>query len=96
MKTGNDRPKFDSLSAESVEKALALADSFLSDNGVEYDKRSLLRPVLKDVLLAYRRQGENAPFELEFRRRWRKSTVTLRVKSASLNVLEADATISAW
>ena len=91
MKLAYDHPRFDSLSEESVEKAIETADSFLSDNGVEYELRSVFRPILEDALLAYRRQDEGTPFELIYKRSWSKITVTLRVEGESRNILEQDA-----
>ena len=90
MKLAYDRPHFDSLTAENISRAVKQADTFFADNGVEYEKRTFTRSLLRDMLQDYREQDKNAPFELVFKRRWSKITVTLRVESGSLDVTEKE------
>ena len=90
MKLAYDHPKFETLSLENIKKAVDLADAFFSENGIEYERRTLCRPILKGILLSYRQKDENAPFEMICKRAWRKIEVKLLVTGTSFNVLEGD------
>ena len=90
MKLAYDHPKFETLSLENIEKAVGLANAFLTENGIEYERRTLCRPILENILLSYRQKDENAPFELICKRAWRKIEVKLLITGAGFNVLEAD------
>ena len=88
MKLSYDHPRFDSLSRSNIDQAIQMADSFLTENHIDYEQRTVLRLTFEDLLLAYRQQDENAAFEMIWARAWHKITVFIRVKSESFNVLE--------
>ena len=87
MKLSYDRPCFDSLSLENIDKAVELMDRFCVDNLVGSRQRHRLRTALKDTLLGYQLQDEREPFELLFVRARNTITIYLGVRSASNNVL---------
>lgn len=88
MKLSYDHPRFDSLSRSNIDQAIQMADSFLTENHIDYEQRTVLRLTFEDLLLAYQKQDENAAFEMIWARAWHKITVFIRVKSESFNVLD--------
>ena len=89
MKQSYNRPRFDDISAETIKQALQMSDAFFSDNSIEQEPKTLFRLMLEDILLAYQKQSDSAPFEMILARSWHKVTVIILIKSDSFNVLEA-------
>ena len=83
-------PRFDCISNENIKAAVDLADTYLSDNGIESAKRTRCRLALEEMLLQYQERDGNAPFELILARSITKVVVKLRVKGERFNILEAN------
>ncbi|MBR2699390.1 MAG: hypothetical protein IKE76_12435 [Clostridia bacterium] len=60
MKHKYGHPRFDCISNENIKTAVDLADTYLSDNGIESAKRTRCRLALEEMLLQYQQQDETA------------------------------------
>ena len=52
-------PRFDCISNENIKAAVELADTYLSDNGIESVKRTRCSLALEEMLLQYQEQDRN-------------------------------------
>ena len=59
VKLTRDHPRFDCISNENIKAAVELADTYLSDNGIESVKRTRCSLALEEMLLQYQEQDRN-------------------------------------
>ena len=82
------RYKYDSLSDQNIERAVAALDDFLSENGIDYEERTRHKQFLEEVLTEYASTGKDSSFWFIPHRSYRTIHIQIVIKGKSFHIAQ--------